>query len=105
MVTIARVPASALDSKEGQPRALSPRELKRQALERSLRLAVRRAAADGERAAYRVVLEPDDKVSTIRAAFSRVKEAEGTADVNLLSLGDALYVAKRPQRRGRRART
>ncbi len=98
-----KVSASALDAKQDQPRPLSPRELRRQAIERTLARAIRGAARDGGQIAYRVILERDDKASTIRAAFRRVKGQEGSADVNLLTVGGGLFVAKRPQRRGRRA--
>ena len=105
MASIRRVNSSAFDAKPEGQRAASPRELKRLALERVLATALRGAAQDGGRVAYEVVLEPGDKVSTIKSAFKRVKTAARDTEVNLLTVGDSLYVAKRPQTRGRRAKS
>ena len=102
MATIRQVTASALDIKPESQRAASPRELRRLALERVLATALRGAAKDGTRIAYRVILEDGDKPSTIKAAFKRVKIAARDTEVNLLTVGDAMYVAKRRQTRGRR---
>lgn len=66
MVTINRVSATMLDAKQQRPRPLSPREVKRQALERTLARAIKGAAQDGGMVAYRLVLEPEDKPSTVR---------------------------------------
>lgn len=104
MVTISRVSSAAFDAVKERPRQPSARELRRQGLEKALARAIRGAAQDGGRIAYRLILERDDKASTVKAAFGRVKQAEGVVDVNLLTVGNALYVAQRPQRRGRRTR-
>lgn len=102
MATIRQVTASALDAKPDSRRAASPRELRRIALERVLATGLRGAAKDGGRIAYRVILEDGDKASTIKAAFKRVKIAARDTEVNLLTVGDSLYIAKRRQTRGRR---
>lgn len=104
MARIARVSAAALDAKTDKPKQLGSRELKRLALETTLARAIRGASQHGGRVAYRVILEKDDKSSTIKSAFKRVRQAEGIGDINLLTVDGGLYVAKRPQRRGRQPR-
>jgi hypothetical protein len=63
------IDSSALNAKEERPPPLSPRESKRQALERTLGRAISGAAPDGGRTAYRLILEARDKVSTVRAGL------------------------------------
>ena len=105
MATIHKVNAALLDTKADEPRQLSAREMKRLALERVLARAIKGAAQDGGRVAYRLILDKDDRLSTLKAAFKRVKQAEGQGDVNLLTVGDVLFVARRAQMRGRRPRS
>jgi hypothetical protein len=100
-VKIRRVSAALLEpSKTSSQRPLSARELRRRALERDLEAALRRA--DGEpQAAFKIDLEEGDKAPTIRLAFLRVRQHVGLSGVNLFSRDGALFMAKRPQTRGR----
>lgn len=101
---IRKVSAELLEpSKASSRRPLSAREQRRRALEQALEAAVRRA--DGEpQAAFKIDLEKEDKAPTVRLAFFRVKERVGLSDVNLFSRDGALFIAKRPQTRGRSRR-
>jgi hypothetical protein len=83
---------------------MSPRERRRRELEDALASAIRSSQTD-ENAAFKVDLETGDKVPTIRLAFNRVRERLGANTVNLFSRGNSLYIANRPQTRGRRAAT
>lgn len=102
MATIHKVSAARLDATPDRPRRLSAREARRQALERALGRAIT-GAHENRDTAYKLILEADDKQSTVRLAFNRTKARLGAADVNLLAADGGLWIAKRPQRRGRRA--
>jgi hypothetical protein len=82
-------------------RALSPRAQRRLEMERRLDEAIRGAASDPS-SAYRVQLDADEKLATVRQAFNRVKARVGASGVNLFKLDEDLFIAKREQRRGRR---
>ncbi len=98
---IRRVSAELLEpSKNTSQRPLSPREQRRRALEQDLEAAVQRADREPQ-AAFKIDLEEGDKAPTIRLAFLRVKERLGLSAVNLFSRDGALFIAKRPQTRGR----
>jgi hypothetical protein len=97
---LTKVSADVLDAPPKQ-RGLTPRQVARLELERSLEKAIRDAHAD-KAAAFRLRLEDGEKPTTIRSAFNRVKSSVGLAGVNLFKIGDDLVVAAREQRRGRR---
>lgn len=99
MVTIRRVSADALDRTTGRP---GPREAKRMEVERALERAIQGAEKD-QAIAFRLALEEGDKASTVRAAFNRARDRTGATTVNLLTVEGHLYIAQRPQQRGRRA--
>jgi hypothetical protein len=81
---------------------LTPRQRARLELEQTIDEALRAAAGDAD-AAFRLTLDDGEKPATIRQAFNRVKtRTPSGADVNLISHDGELYIAKRPQRRGRR---
>ena len=103
---IRRVSADRLDkpARQARRRVLSPRERRRLALERQLESAITAANAT-EGAAFRVELGSEDKVPTVRLAFNRVRERVQAPAVNLLARNGALFIAKRPQSRGRRRAT
>ena len=88
-------------ARDTSPTVETPRQRKRRELESVLRAAVDGARQDAA-FAYLVTLEADDKHSGVRAAFKRVKERAGATEVNLVTVGSALYIARTPQRRGRR---
>jgi hypothetical protein len=102
---IRRVSAALFDAKADLPKQPGPRELKRMALERRIGRAIKGAASDGGRIAFQLILQDDDRPSTIRAAFMRVRAEQGASDVNMLGLDGKWFIAKRPQRRGRRPAT
>ena len=79
----------------------TPRQRRRRELESVLRDAIDGARRDAD-FAYKVTLEPDDKLAGVRAAFKRVKERVSATEVNLVTVGSSLYIAKVPRRRGRR---
>lgn len=81
-------------------RRVSARERRRRALEQGLERALRRANREPQ-AAFKIDLDEGDKAPTIRLAFLRVKERVGLSEVNLFSRDGALFIAKRPQTRGR----
>lgn len=81
----------------------SARELRRRALEKELDRAIRAAEADPQMA-LQVTLDEGEKAATVRAAFGRVREQAGSTGVNLFARDGTLYIAKRPQTRGRRRR-
>jgi hypothetical protein len=97
---LTKISAVVLDAPQKQ-RGLTPRQLARLEMERSLEKAIKNVHADTG-AAFRLRLEDGEKPTTIRAAFNRVKSSVGLADVNLFRIGDDLVVAAREQRRGRR---
>jgi hypothetical protein len=100
-VKIRKVSADLLEpSKTSSQRPLSARELRRLALEQDLEAALRRADSEPQ-AAFKIDLDEGDKAPTIRLAFLRVKERVGLSGVNLFSRDGALFIAKRPQTRGR----
>jgi hypothetical protein len=103
LVTIRRVSVTAFQP-ESAGKATSPREAKRLALERTLERAIRGAQFDGT-VAYRVRLDPDEKLSTVRIAFKRAKLAALADGVNLVTASGGLWIARTPQRRGRRPAT
>jgi hypothetical protein len=84
-----------------KPKAPSPRELRRMALEAKLREAIAAARSDTA-SAVKLILEPGEKFATVRLAFNRVKDRVHAAEVNLHKRGDDLYVAVLAQTRGRR---
>jgi len=99
------VSADVLDRPPRRPqRELSPRERRRLALEAALENAISSAKVDPS-AAFRVDLEQGEKVPAVRLAFNRVRERLAAGGVNLLSRDSVLFIANRPQTRGRRART
>ncbi len=73
-------------------RAPSPRELRRQRLEAGLEHVIGEVAEDAT-AAFRVSLLADEKPSTVRAAFRRVKARVGGHGVRLVTVGGRLYIA------------
>jgi hypothetical protein len=79
----------------------TPRQRQRRELESALQGAIDGASQDAA-AAFVVMLEPDEKLSGIRSAFKRVKGRADAAEVNLVTLDGTLYIARTPQRRGRR---
>lgn len=98
---IRKVSAELLDpSKHSSQRPVSAREQRRRALEQGLEAAVRRADREPQ-AAFKIDLDEADKAPTIRLAFIRVKERVGLSEVNIFSRDGALFIAKRPQTRGR----
>jgi hypothetical protein len=104
-VKIRKVTADVLSpAKRAAARPPSAREQRRLALEKKLERVVQEAARDAG-AAFRLMLEDGEKPPTVRQAFVRVRDRLGAADVNLFTRGDAMIVARRPQRRGRRPRS
>ncbi len=99
---VTKVSATVLDT-PSQPRGLTPRQLARLELDRSLEKAISDAHAD-KSAAFRLRLDAGEKVATIRVAFNHAKTGTGHSDVNLFKVSDDLFIAARPQRRGRRAK-
>jgi hypothetical protein len=100
---VRKVSADVLESKKtSSAKSPSPRELRRMALERKLERAIR-GASDDPSAAFRLDLDDDEKVPTLRQAFGRVRERLGADEVNLFARDGTLIIAKRPQTRGRRA--
>lgn len=63
-------------------------------------------AIDGARqdpaVAFLVTLDAEEKLSTVRSTFKRVKRRVGASDVNLVTVASGVYIAQVPQRRGRR---
>lgn len=97
---ITKVDAAVLDTRPQQPQS-TPRQRARAELERALGKAITDAHADG-RSAYRVRLDEGEKASTVRLAFNRARLNSGLQGVNLLKVGNELFIARRPQTRGRR---
>ncbi len=97
---VTKVSATVLDAPP-PPHGLTPRQLARQELEKSLEKAISDAHGDAS-AAFRLRLDAGEKVATIRGAFGRAKTRAGHGDVNLFKVGDDLFIAARPQKRGRR---
>jgi hypothetical protein len=100
-VKIRKVSASILDQRPVRSSKLSPRERKRRALDSKLEIAVRATAANSD-IAFRVDLDQGDKLPTVRAAFYGIRERTGAAGVNIFTKNGVLFIANRPQTRGRR---
>lgn len=97
---IRKVSAELLDARPAD-RPLSHRAMKRRALEAALEGAIRLADAESQ-AAFRIDLDAGEKPATVRLAFIRVRQRLGATQVNIFKRDDSLYIAKRPQTRGRR---
>lgn len=91
-------------ARQASQRPPSAREQRRMALEKKLERVVRQAREDAD-SAFRLVLDDEEKRPTVRQAFLRVRDRLGAAEVNLFTRGDAMIVAKQPQRRGRRRKS
>lgn len=97
---IRKVSAALLEPAKSAERPLSPGARRRRALERDLERVLRRADRDPN-AAFKLDLDEGDKAATIRLAFLRVKQRVALSEVNLFLRDGSLFVAKRPQTRGR----
>jgi hypothetical protein len=49
-----------------------------------------------------VTLDEDERLSTVRKAFGRVKKQLGADGVNLVTANGGWFISRVPQRRGRR---
>jgi hypothetical protein len=99
-VKITKISPDVLDAPQRQA-SLTPRQLARLELERSLEKAATEVQGD-KSTAFRVRLTDGEKASTVRAAFNRVKRRSDLGEVNLFKLGQDFVIAARPQRRGRK---
>ncbi len=97
---LTKISAAVFDAPP-QPKALTPRQLARLELERSLEKAIKDAHSD-KSAAFRLRLDEGEQPATIRLAFNRAKARIGHGDVNLFKVGEDLVIAAREQKRGRR---
>jgi hypothetical protein len=101
---IRRVSRKLFEPPAGRPATVKPEtpaQRRRRELESSLQEAIDGASHDAA-AAFVVTLEPDEKLSGVRSAFKRVKGRADAAEVNLVTVDGTLYIARTPQRRGRR---
>lgn len=79
-------------------RAPSPRELRRTKLEVGLERVIREVAEDPG-AVFQVSVLADEKPSTVRAAFRRVKARMGADGVRLVTVDGKLYITGTTRRR------
>lgn len=79
-------------------RASSPREVRRKKLEAGLERVIAEVAEDPG-AVFQVNLVADEKPSTVRAAFRRVKARMDADGVGLVTVDGKLYIAVKSTRR------
>lgn len=64
-------------------------------------LSIIKRAEKNPDSAYKVTLDDGETEQSFRYTFRKVKKASGIESVNLFKVNDELYVANRPQKRGR----
>jgi hypothetical protein len=99
---ITKVSADVLSS-PAKPKALSPREQKRLAMEARLQEVIEEASRSDGSEVYRVTPSDGEKAATVKLAFKRVKDRVGAAAVNLRTVGGDIFVGRMPpSNRGRK---